>query len=165
MNVINLPSFEGRLVTEEDRFFLTDIIAGDPLFPSVDDLIFTTDFSAHTYNISRIYRRKSDGEDVAWGMAHKCGSLMTVTHILVHPDYRNQGIVTQMRREYEQFVKLNYQNISQLGLNYEPNRIKSGNDFDNTNTERLQNRPYREYSRQVKQDYTTIMEIIETEDI
>ena len=163
MQVLDLPSFEGRLIVEADRTIIEEMIAGDSVFPSLDTLEYTTDFTAVGYNTSRIFKRKKDGADVAWALSHKVGSLLLLARVVVHPNYRRQGVLTTLRREYEQFIKLNYQTeISDLSVHYLPSRVKSGNDFDNTNSDRLINKPYKE---QLKHEDQSIIETVALKDL
>lgn len=166
MQVMDLPSFEGRLITEEDKTIITEMIAGDPLFPSLDSLDPDTDFTRNGYATSRIFRRKSDGVDVAWALSNRVGGLLLITKVVVHPNYRRQGVLTALRREHEQFVKVNFQSdIDTLGVHYLSERIRSGNTFDGTNTERALNKPYKELLRDEEKGYETILEMIDTKDL
>lgn len=163
MQVLDLPSFEGRLIVEADRTIIEEMIAGDSVFPPLDTLEYTTDFTAVGYNTSRIFKRKKDGVDVAWALSHRVGSLLLLARVVVHPNYRRQGVLTTLRREYEQFIKLNYQTeISDLSVHYLPSRVKSGNDFDNTNSDRLINKPYKE---QLKHEDQSIIETVALKDL
>ena len=163
MQVLDLPSFEGRLIVEADRTIIEEMIAGDSVFPPLDTLEYTTDFTAVGYNTSRIFKRKKDEADVAWALSHKVGSLLLLARVVVHPNYRRQGVLTTLRREYEQFIKLNYQTeISDLSVHYLPSRVKSGNDFDNTNSDRLINKPYKE---QLKHEDQSIIETVALKDL
>lgn len=167
MQILDLPSFEGRLVDEDDRPIVAEMIGDDPVFPSLDSLLdYSTDFTAPTYNTSRVFKRKEDGVDVAWALSHRVGSLMLLARVVVHPDYRRQGVLTTLRREYEQFIKLNYQTeISDLSVHYLPSRVKSGNDFDNTNAGRLIKKPYKERMRTSEEGYESVMENIPLKDL
>ena len=166
MQVMDLPSFEGRLITEEDKPIIAEMIAGDPLFPSLDSLDPNTDFTANVYATSRIFKRKSDGVDVAWALSHRTGGLLLLSKVVVHPNYRRQGILTTLRREHEQFVKSNFTSeIDTLGVHYLSERVKSGNTFDSTNTDRATNKPYKELFKNREEGHATVLEMINTEDL
>lgn len=167
MQILDLPSFEGRLVTEEDRSIVSEMIGDDPVFPSLDSMLdYNTDFTALTYNTSRVFRRKEDGIDVAWALSHRVDNVMLLARVVVHPNYRRQGVLTTLRREYEQFIKLNFQTeIDTLSVHYLPERVKSGNAFDITNAHRLIKKPYKEQLRNTEEGYESVMETIPLKDL